>query len=215
MNGLFERERNSMRSGVTRRAALKTAALATTALVAAPYVRGAHAAGKISIGFWDHWVPGANKATEAIVNAWAEKEKVEVQMDFIPSQGDKNLITIAAEAQARSGHDIFAFPTWYPHAYQEQLVDVTDIMEPLIKQNGNVNGTVEYLGKAGGKWVGVPATIGSQIKGPCSRIDLMKQHAGIDVQALYPVGAPPKAESWTVQSYMKAAEDCQKAGFAF
>src|SRR5256885_540918 len=105
-----------MRSGMTRRTALKTAALATTALISAPYVRGANAAGKISIGFWDHWVPGANKATEAIVNAWAEKEKVEVAMDFIPSQGNKNLITIAAEAQARSGHDIFAFPTWYCHA---------------------------------------------------------------------------------------------------
>ena len=204
-----------MRSGVTRRTALKTAALATTALVAAPYVRGAHAAGKISIGFWDHWVPNANKATMDIVNAWAAKEKVEVQMDFIPSQGDKNLITIAAEAQARSGHDIFAFPTWYPHAYQEQLVDVTDIMEPLIKQNGNVNGTVTYLGKAGGKWLAVPATVGSQIKGPCSRIDLFKQHAGIDLQEMYPAGAPPKADKWTLDAFLKAAEACHKGGVPF
>ena len=31
-------------------------------------------------------------------------------------------------------------------------------------------------------WLAVPARVGSQIKGPCSRIDLMKQHAGIDVQ---------------------------------
>ncbi len=115
--GLFAGRRNSMRSGMTRRSALKTAALATTALVAAPYVRGANAAGKLSIGFWDHWVPNANKATEDAVKAWAEKEKVEVSMDFIPSQGNKNLITIAAESQASSGHDIFAFPTWYVHAY--------------------------------------------------------------------------------------------------
>ena len=54
----IRRERNSMRSGMTRRTAIKTAALATTALIAAPYVRGAHAAGKLSIGYWDHWVPG-------------------------------------------------------------------------------------------------------------------------------------------------------------
>src|SRR5690349_23119361 len=147
-----------LRSRTTRRTLLKNAALATTALVAAPYVRGANAAGSLSIGFWDHWVPGANKATEGIVNAWAEKNKVQVSMDFIPSQGDKNLITIAAEAQAKSGHDIFAFPTWYPQAYQEQLVDVTDVMEPLIKANGAVNDTVTYLGKSGGKWLGVPAT---------------------------------------------------------
>ncbi|TMJ04785.1 MAG: extracellular solute-binding protein [Alphaproteobacteria bacterium] len=204
-----------MRSGMTRRTALKSAALATTALIAAPYVRGAHAAGKISIGFWDHWVPGANKTTEAIVNAWAAKEKVEVSMDFIPSQGNKNLITIAAEAQARSGHDIFAFPTWYCHANADNLAPVNDIMEPLIKQNGAVNDTVTYLGKADGKWLAVPATIGSQIKGPCSRIDLMKQHAGIDVQALYPAGAAPKADSWTFDTFLKAAEACHKAGFPF
>src|SRR5439155_9261464 len=78
-----------------------------------------------------------------------------------------------------------------------------------------VNPTVEYLGKLAGRWVAVPATIGSQIKGPCSRIDLMKQHAGIDVQAMYPAGAPPKAESWTLDAFIKAAEACQKAGNAF
>jgi len=204
-----------MRSGLTRRSALKTAALATTALVAAPYVRGAHAAGKLSLGLWDHWVPNANNASKALIEEWGAKEKVEVQIDYITSQGDKNLITIAAEAQAKSGHDIFAMPTWYPQAYQEQLVDVSDVMEPLIKQNGAVNDTVTYLGKSGNKWLGVPSTIGSQIKGPCSRIDLMKQHAGIDVQALYPAGQKPNADSWNFDTFLKAAEACHKAGFAF
>src|SRR5437016_13423570 len=90
-----------MRLRITRRTAIKTAALATTALIAAPYVRGAHAAGKLSIGFWDHWVPGANDTNTALVNEWAAKEKVEVQIDYIPSAGFKNLLTIAAEAQAR------------------------------------------------------------------------------------------------------------------
>ena len=88
--------------------------------VAAPFVRGAHAAGKLSIGFWDHWVPGANNATEALIEEWAAKEKVEVQIDFITSQGNKHLLTIAAEAQAKSGHDILAFPTWRPQRHAEQ-----------------------------------------------------------------------------------------------
>jgi hypothetical protein len=43
---------------LTRRTLLNTAALATTTL-ALPIVHGAHAAGKLSCGFWDHWVPGA------------------------------------------------------------------------------------------------------------------------------------------------------------
>jgi ABC-type glycerol-3-phosphate transport system substrate-binding protein len=200
---------------LTRRSALKTAALATTALITAPYVNGANAAGRLSIGFWDHWVPTANSATKSLVEEWAAKEKVDVTIDYIPSQGMKNLITIAAEAQARSGHDIFAFPSWQPHGHAESLEPVNDIMEELIKQNGAVNETVTYLGKAGGKWLAVPATVGSQIKGPCSRIDLFKKYAGIDLQAMYPAGGPPKADSWTLESFLKAAEACHKAGYPF
>lgn len=200
---------------LNRRRFLATTGAASATLVAAPFVRSAHAAGSLSVGFWDHWVPGANKATEEIARAWAEKEKVDIKMDFITSQGNKNLLTIAAEAQARSGHDIFAFPTWYPHEHAERLEPVDEIMTELIKQNGNVNGTVEYLGRAKGRWLGVPSTVGSQIKGPCSRIDLMKQHAGIDVQAMYPAGEAPKAENWTMDTFLKAAEACHKAGAPF
>ncbi len=201
-------------SSVTRRRFVASTA-AASALISMPYVRTAHAAGSLAVGFWDHWVPGANDATKTLVNTWAEKEKVSVTMDFIPSQGNKNLLTIAAEAQAKSGHDILAFPTWWPHAQANLLEPVNDIMEPLIAQNGKVNGTVEYLGKAGDKWLAVPATVGSQIKGPCSRIDLLKQHAGIDIQAMYPAGSAPKADNWTLETFLKTAEACQKAGFPF
>ena len=203
------------KSKITRRKFVASTAAASTALIAAPYVRGAYAAGKLSIGFWDHWVPGANKATETLVKEWAEKEKVEVSMDFIPSQGNKLLLTIAAEAQAKSGHDIMAMSTWLPAEHARNLEPVDDVMTELIKQNGKVNGTVEYLGKIDGKWVAVPATVGSQIKGPCSRIDLLKQHAGIDIQAMYPAGGAPKADDWTLDTYLRAAEACHKAGFPF
>jgi ABC-type glycerol-3-phosphate transport system substrate-binding protein len=200
---------------LSRRQFVASSAAASTALIAAPYVRGAHAAGKLSIGFWDHWVPGANKATETLVKEWAEKEKVEVSMDFIPSQGNKLLLTIQAEAQAKAGHDIMAMSTWLPSEHARNLEPVDDVMADLIKQNGNVNGTVEYLGKIDGKWAAVPATVGSQIKGPCSRIDLMKQHAGIDIQAMYPVGSAPKADAWTLDAFLKAAEACHKGGVPF
>ena len=203
------------RKKLSRRQFVAATAMTSAAMITAPYVRGAYAAGKLSIGFWDHWVPGANKASTDIVNAWAEKEKVEVQIDYIPSQGNKNLLTIAAEAQAKSGHDILAMPTWWPHAQSELLEPMNDVVTDLIKQNGEPNGTVKYLGQSKGKWLAVPASVGSQIKGPCSRIDLMKQHAGIDVQALYPAGQAPKADSWTLDAFLKAAEACQKGGFPF
>jgi ABC-type glycerol-3-phosphate transport system substrate-binding protein len=200
---------------VNRRRFVAGTAAASAALVAAPFVRSANAAGKLSVGFWDHWVPGANKAVEALVKEWADKNKVEVSMDFITSQGNKLLLTTAAESQAKSGHDVLAFSTWLPARYADQLVPMNDVMEPLIKENGAVNGTVEYLGKVNGKWLAVPATSGSQIKGPCSRIDLLKKHAGIDIQAMYPAGAAPKADAWNLDNFLKAAEACQKGGNPF
>jgi ABC-type glycerol-3-phosphate transport system substrate-binding protein len=203
------------RKKLSRRQFVAATALSSAALITAPYVRGAYAAGKLSIGFWDHWVPGANKASTDLVNEWAAKENVEVQIDYIPSQGNKLLLTTQAEAQAKSGHDIIALSTWLPHAHAENIEPVNDIVEPLIKQNGDVNGTVKYLGVANGKWLGVPACVGSQIKGPCSRIDLMKKHAGIDVQAMYPAGEAPKADAWTTDAFLKAAEACHKGGNPF
>ncbi len=203
------------RKKLSRRQFVAATALSSAALITAPYVRGAHAAGKLTIGFWDHWVPGANAASTELVNQWAEKAKVEVTVDYIPSQGNKNLLTIAAEGQAKSGHDIMAIPTWWAHANSEQLESVNDIMGPIIAENGEVNGTAKYLGQLDGKWHGVPACVGSQIKGPCSRIDLMKKHAGIDVQEMYPAGSPPKADNWTLDTFLKAAEACHKAGFPF
>src|SRR5438067_6100489 len=190
-------------------------AATSASIIAMPYVRGADAAGKLSVGVWDHWVPGANKASQALCEEWAAKEKVDLSIDYITSIGGKNMLTIAAEAQARSGHDIFAFPTWQPADQANRLEPVDDVMTELIKLNGAVNPTVEYLARSDGHWIAVPASVGSQIKGPCSRIDLMKQHAGIDVQAMYPAGAPPKAENWTLDAFLKAAEACQKAGFPF
>ncbi|MGB8398505.1 ABC transporter substrate-binding protein [Bradyrhizobium sp.] len=203
------------RKKLSRRQFVAATALSSAALISAPYVRGAYAAGKLTMGFWDHWVPGANKASTDLVNEWAAKEKVEVSIDYITSQGNKLLLTTEAEAQTKSGHDILAMATWLPHAHAEKLEPMNDVVEPLIKLNGEVNGTVKYLGKAGDKWLGVPACIGSQIKGPCSRIDLMKKHAGIDVQEMYPAGSPPKADGWTTDTFLKAAEACHKGGVPF
>jgi ABC-type glycerol-3-phosphate transport system substrate-binding protein len=201
-----------LKGKMTRRRFL---AASSTAVIAMPYVRGAHAAGKLSVGFWDHWVPGANSASQKLCEEWAAKEKVDISIDYIPSQGFKLLLTIAAEAQAQSGHDIIAFPSWQPADHANRLEPVDDIMAELIKQSGAVNPTVEYLAKSTGRWVSVPACVGSQIKGPCSRIDLMKKYAGIDVQALYPAGSPPKAEAWTLDAMLKAAEACHKGGHPF
>ena len=201
------------RKPLTRRRLLATSSAACAATIASPFVRTAHAAGKLSLGFWDHFVPSANKTSDALIQEWAAKEKVDVQIDRYT--GNKALLTLAAEAQARTGHDILYMTSWLPHHYAENFEPVDDVMAELIKQNGPVSDIISYLGRANGHWLAVPATIGNQIQGPCSRIDLMKQHAGIDVQAMYPPGAPPKADAWTLETFLKAAEACHKGGVPF
>ena len=83
---------------LSRRQFVATTALSSAALITAPYVRGAYAAGKLSVGFWDHWVPDANKTSTDLVNEWAAKEKVEVEIDYITIQNNKLLLTQSAEA---------------------------------------------------------------------------------------------------------------------
>src|SRR4026208_1596741 len=80
--------------------------------LAAPFVRSANAAGSLTIGMWDHWVPGANDVQTAIIKEWAGQEKVGGTIEHITSQGNKLLVTLTAEAQAKSGHDIMEFTNW-------------------------------------------------------------------------------------------------------
>jgi len=84
---------------LSRRTVLQTAAAATaTTALTAPFVHGAYAAGSLSLGFWDHWVPGANDTLTKLCKEWGAKEKVDVTIDYITSQGDKLLLTGAAGA---------------------------------------------------------------------------------------------------------------------
>src|SRR3954465_3006985 len=175
-----------MSSRLTRRSVLKTAALASTAVLAAPYVRGAHAAGKLTLGCWDHWVPGANKALDKICNDWGEKNKAEVHIDYTTSQGEKDKLPAAAEAQAGTGHDIMSHRDWNVRIHQAQLEPLDDVVNALIKKYGPISPVAEYLARSKGVWLGVPTAVGSQVKPCCSRIDLYKQHTGLDLQAMFP-----------------------------
>jgi ABC-type glycerol-3-phosphate transport system substrate-binding protein len=71
-------------SRMRRRTFLKSTALATTsAMAAGPCVSTSHAAGKLSLGLWGHWVPGANDVLRKAIVDWAGKAKVEIQVDFM------------------------------------------------------------------------------------------------------------------------------------
>ena len=117
---------------LTRRTVLKTAALGSVAAITAPYVRGSYAAGKLTLGCWDHWVPHANDTLTKLCNEWGEKNKVEVRIDYITSQGEKDKLTAAAEAQAGTGHDIMSHRDWNIQVHQRVLEPVDDVVNQLI-----------------------------------------------------------------------------------
>jgi len=202
-------------AAMSRRMALKLGA--GTAALPLVHIRTAGAAGRLVVGFWDHWVPQGNDVMRKQVAAWAETNKVDVQADFITSTGNKILLTRAAEAQAKTGHDILAFGNFEIHQYAEQLEPVDDVMARLVGQYGPVNEVFAYLAKVRGHWHAVPSSSGTQVKGPCGRISLLKQLAGIDVTAMYPAKPvhTPESDNWTYDTFLRVAEAAHRAGYPF
>ena len=175
---------SSPRRHVTRRNAMKLGA--ATAALPLVHIRTAGAAGKLRFAIWDHWVPTGDAAMKKLVDDWAEKNKVAVELDFLTGVGMKINITMAAEAQAKTGHDIFAFDQWTVQQYADSLDPMDDVMQRLIGKYGKLGRAYEYLGVVDKHWKAVPVGWGSAPLTPCGRISLLKKFANFDVQAMYP-----------------------------
>lgn len=199
---------------LSRRSALKLGAAA--AALPLVHIRTAGAAGKLKVGMWDHWVPAGNAAMKKQVDAWSAKSKVEVELDFITSNGNKLLTTGVAEATAKTGHDIFTFYSWDAYNVKDQLEPVDDVMAHITGQGGAADPTASYLGKVDGHWIAVPTSSGTQNKPPCARISWFKKQ-GLDLQALYPVKpeATPGQAQWDYDALLKYAEAAAKDGMTF
>ena len=200
----------------TRRKILKFGAAAS----ALPWVhiRTAAAAGKLNVFFWDHWVPAGNAVLKQQVMAWAEQNKVETNIDFITSVGQKTLLTINAQAQARRGHDLFTVANWNVRDHADKMEPVSDVVGRLEAKYGAADRVSQYLGRVKNQWAAIPCSWGTQNKGPAARISMMKEFAGIDIKKMYPAAdgpETPEAKEWTFQAMLKAAEACFKADKPF
>jgi hypothetical protein len=201
---------------ITRRTALKaTAGAIGAASLPLVHMRTSHAAGTMKMGVWDHWVKATNPVLKAQVDKWAAKNNMDIQIDFIPSGGNKIVLTQAAEYQAEAGHDILAFDQFNTHQYADKLVDVSDAVNGLIKQYGPVSKATEYLGIVDGAWKGVPVAWGSASLPTVARISRVKEYCGVDVtKDWYPnenkLG--PDSENWTYQTQLEFAKKFHAAG---
>ncbi|MBV9827437.1 MAG: ABC transporter substrate-binding protein [Alphaproteobacteria bacterium] len=208
-----------MQKSISRRRVLQTGAAAAAATASSmPFIHGAYAAGSLNVAFWDHWVPGANDTMTKLCKAWADKEKVDIKIDYVTSQGDKLMLTAAAEAQARSGHDMITLPVWYAAAQTDALENSDDVWATLIKQYGEPSAGHVYVGKQKGHWIAPPAIPNSLTLPSVGRIDLFKQYAGLDLTQMYPAQQPANKEltdKWTLDFFLEAAEKCFKGGAPF
>src|SRR5690242_21736224 len=115
-----------------------SAAIGSAAAVAAPLVKHSYAAGTLSLGAVDHWVPGANSALTALCQEWGARNSVEVRIDYIATLGDKGKLTAAAEAPAGTGHAIISHRDWMVRTHADALDPLADVVEELIRQNGPI-----------------------------------------------------------------------------
>ncbi len=105
-----------------------------------------------------------------------------------------------------------------PGAYAEELEAVDEIANGLIKQFGKELQGSKYGAFHGGNWNAVPISQGTIAAPTCARIDLLKKHAGLDVQKMYPDDAPPDKElvdNWNWDTFLKLAATMNKAGYPF
>jgi hypothetical protein len=190
-------------SSLTRRAVLKAAAITPPVLaagsLAAPFVHGAYAAGTLSMGTWDHWVPGASQVLGKICQEWAAKEKVELKFDLITSNGDKDLLTLMAEGQAKTGHDIMGLRTWYVYSQVERFVPVDEIVKPMLEKNGKIASSAEYCANIDGRWLAVPTCYGSSSLPPVRSPALTTSRNMPDstCRRCTPVPTPSPTRSWS------------------
>ena len=205
-------------SAPSRRRFLKTAAAAGAVSVAAPYVKSARSAGSLSVGLWDHWVPGANDVMREVCEEWGAANGVEIGIDFITSIGNKLLLTAQAESRARTGHDIYCVPGWFPSIFRDTLEPVDDVVREIEARHGKLVPGVDYLGRIDGRWVASPAPNGSPNYAQVSRLDYFKDHAGVDLQAMFPAHDnrdPTLVDGWTYDAFLAAAEKLHAAGHSF
>jgi multiple sugar transport system substrate-binding protein len=125
--------------GTTRRQFLKTSAGASAGMASWLALGKAPAfAQKRELTFlsWNHFVPAADDELRRQAEEFGKQAGASVRVDTIAHL--QMPAKVAAEAQSQSGHDMYRTAGADPFLYENQLVDVADV--------------VDKLGKAGGGW---------------------------------------------------------------
>jgi ABC-type glycerol-3-phosphate transport system substrate-binding protein len=104
--------------------------------------------------YWNHFVPSFIPLLNRQVEQWARSRGVNARVDYIslPDMPAR----LAAEAQARTGHDIIQLSQWNAQLFRQELLPVDDVVADLDKQWGPFREPGRYLSFAEGHWYAVP-----------------------------------------------------------
>ena len=199
---------------ITRRTAMHIGAAAALPLV---HVSTAGAAGKLSLGFWDHWVPRTNDALRRAGQPLGREEQGRGHdrlhhLQRRQAHADRRR-RIPGQGRPRRS----AGRNWDVINYADGLEPVDDVATDLQARYGQFTDTYRYLGHVDQHWRAVPTSTGSLNLTCEGRISLLQKHAGMDVQAMYPAApsGKPIGDDWTYDAFLAAAEACHKAGVPF
>lgn len=103
---------------------------------------------------WSHFVPTYNPELERQVAEWAKLRGVDARVDYLslPDITSK----LAAEAEAKAGHDIVLMWNFLPALYKESLVELDDIATKLEEKYGPWLEGAKYLNFLDGHWRAIP-----------------------------------------------------------
>src|SRR5213593_286959 len=144
-------------NGTTRRQFLKKSAATSTGLATWLALGRAPAfAQKRELTFlsWNHFVPASDDELRKQAEAFGKQAGVTVRVDTIahlqlPAKR-------AAEAQAQSGHDLLFVADADPFLYENQFVELGDVIDDLGKKYGGWYAFAEEAAKTKAGWRAVP-----------------------------------------------------------
>ena len=67
------------KTSINRRKFVKGVSAVGGYTIAAPYVKTAHSAGKLLLGIWSHWIPGADDMLRHILVKWERRMELKLR----------------------------------------------------------------------------------------------------------------------------------------
>jgi multiple sugar transport system substrate-binding protein len=142
-----------MSSSLSRRRFLATSAVVagSLALDRAPVYAQTR---ELTFLSWNHFVPASDVELRRQAEEFGKQAGVTVRVDTIAHL--QLPAKFAAEAAAQSGHDMIIAGTQVGYLYEQQLVDVGDVVEDLAKRYGGYYPFAKEMGLMSSGWKVVP-----------------------------------------------------------